>query len=87
MPRRAKGSSSGSRPSAEQLELALFAPADAGSREPGLWEQVEALPEKTARYHRERRKLVNRKLRQAELLEVQTEPVGSVDEAAAPPQD
>jgi hypothetical protein len=52
-----------------QLELLLIPMAGPVSRPPGLWEEVDALPEKAAQYHRKRRKLVRPKLRQADLLE------------------
>jgi hypothetical protein len=55
------------------------APEDSASGAPGLWRQVEKFPERVARYHLERRKLVNPRLHQADLIAAQTEPLDSGD--------
>lgn len=57
------------KPPTVQLELALPYAAPAPPRPPGLWEAVDALPQRALQAHRQRRKLVAPKLRQAVLLE------------------
>lgn len=58
-----------------QLELPLGLPAQQGTDAPSeLWSSVEAYPGKVTRSHRERHKLVRKKMHQVDVEQLLAEP-------------